>query len=61
MLTTILIGAPKDQAAVSEASKKRLLELMENAPDITTYQEKAWVLLSARTTSTIPNEVSSTD
>ena len=47
VLTTILIGAPKDQAAVFEASKKRLLELMENAPDVTTYQEKAWVLLSA--------------
>ena len=47
VLTTILIGAPKDQAAVSEASQKRLLELMGNAPDVTTYQEKAWVLLSA--------------
>ena len=46
VLTTILIGAPKDQAAVSEASKKRLLELMENAPDVTTYQEKAWNLLT---------------
>ena len=47
VLTTILIGAPKDQAAISEASKKRMLELMEIAPDVTTYQEKAWVLLSA--------------
>ena len=47
VLTTILIGAPKDQAAISEASKKRMLELMEIAPDVKTYQEKAWVLLSA--------------
>jgi len=47
VLTTILIGAPKDQAAISDASKKRMLELMEIAPDVTTYQEKAWVLLSA--------------
>ena len=47
LVTTILIGAPKDQAAVSEASQKRLLELMGSAPDFTTYQEKAWVLLSA--------------
>jgi Spy/CpxP family protein refolding chaperone len=46
VLTTILIGAPKDQAAVPEASKKRMLELMELAPDVTTYQEKAWNLLT---------------
>ena len=46
VLTTILIGAPKDQAAIPEASKKRMLELMELAPDVTTYQEKAWNLLT---------------
>lgn len=46
VLTTILIGAPKDQAAVPEASKKRMLELMELAPDVTKYQERAWVFLS---------------
>ena len=38
VLTTILIGAPKDQAAIPEASKKRMLELMELAPVVTTYQ-----------------------
>ena len=46
VLTTILIGAPKDQAAVPEASKKRMLELMELAPDVTVYQDKAWALLN---------------
>ena len=46
VLTTILIGAPKDQAAIPEASKKRMLELMKLAPDVTTYQEKAWNLLT---------------
>ncbi len=46
VFTTILIGAPKDKAAVSEESKKRMLELMELAPDVTEYQDRAWALLS---------------
>ncbi len=46
VFTTILIGAPKDKAVVSEASQKRMLELMELAPDVTTYHEKAWILLT---------------
>ena len=46
VLTTILIGAPKDQAAVSDASQKRMVELMELAPDVTTYQSKVWNLLT---------------
>lgn len=46
LVTTILIGAPKDQAAIPEATKKRLIELMGNAPDVTTYQEKAWIFLT---------------
>jgi len=46
VLTTILIGAPKDKAVVSDASQKRMLELMELAPDVTTYHEKAWILLT---------------
>jgi len=46
VLTTILIGAPKDKAVVSDASHKRMLELMELAPDVTTYHEKAWILLT---------------
>ena len=48
VLTTILTGAPKDQAAIPEASQKRMLELMELAPDAKVYQEKAWVLLTAQ-------------
>ena len=48
VLTTILTGAPKDQALIPEASQKRMLELMELAPDAKVYQEKAWVLLTAQ-------------
>ena len=48
MLTTILTGAPKDKALIPEASQKRMLELMELAPDAKVYQEKAWVLLTAQ-------------
>jgi hypothetical protein len=48
VLTTILIGAPKDQALIPEASQRRMLELMELAPDAKVYQEKAWVLLTAQ-------------
>ena len=48
VLTTILIGAPKDRAVISEASQKRMLELMELAPDAKVYQAKAWVLLTAQ-------------
>ena len=47
VLTTILIGAPKDQAVISEASQKRMLELMELSPDVTSYQERAWILLTS--------------
>ena len=46
ILTTIEIGAPKDQAAIPEESKKRLLELMQMMPDVTTYQAKAWAILT---------------
>jgi Spy/CpxP family protein refolding chaperone len=48
VLTTILTGAPKDKALIPEASQKRMLELMELAPDAKVYQEKAWVLLTAQ-------------
>ena len=48
VLTTILTGAPKDQALIPEATQKRMLELMELAPDAKVYQEKAWVLLTAQ-------------
>ena len=48
VLTTILTGAPKDKALIPEASQKRMLELMELAPDAKVYQEKAWVLLNAQ-------------
>ena len=46
VFTTILVGAPKDQAAVSDASQKRMRELMELAPDVTVYQDKAWAFLN---------------
>jgi Spy/CpxP family protein refolding chaperone len=48
VLTTILTGAPKDKALIPEASQKRMLELMELAPDAKVSQEKAWVLLTAQ-------------
>ena len=39
-------AAKKNDNVISEESRKRYLELMEFTPDVTVYQEKAWVLLT---------------
>jgi hypothetical protein len=45
-LRTDARAAKKEGSTLSDTSRKRILELMEFAPDIVEYQDKVWKLLS---------------